>query len=267
MGGPRPTAAPDPRLPAARAPPEPRRAARDPARDRRPRRADTRGRARVRRHAGIRPRRPAAVGELAGERPARRADRERAAPGPECGRRPLPRQLRRGPERRRGRGRDARAGRASRGDARRSPPRAPRPGRARHLRRHPPLAGAGLRPRAALPPHRRPARDGRRVQLRLEGRQRDPGTHAAAEGARARRDAVARRALDRRPPRPPRPRARPRRDRGVARGARGAGAGLDALAFRLGCCSARRSALASSAPASRSHAGRRRWHSMRAWRG
>ena len=45
-------APPDPRLPAARAPPEPCRAARDPARDGRSRRADTRRRARVRGHAG-----------------------------------------------------------------------------------------------------------------------------------------------------------------------------------------------------------------------
>ena len=103
--------------------------------------------------------------------------------------------------------RHARARRASRGNARGPPPRAPRPGRARHLRRHPPLARARLRPRPALPPHRRPARDGRRVQLRLEGRQRDPGTNAAAEGARDRRDPVARRALDRRPARPRAPAA------------------------------------------------------------
>ena len=102
LGGPRPTPAPDPGLSAARAPPEPRRAARDPARDRRSRRAGAGGRPRVRRHARLRARRSAALGQLARERPPRRADRQRASPGPERRRRPLPRQLRRGPERRRG---------------------------------------------------------------------------------------------------------------------------------------------------------------------
>ena len=108
--------------------------------------------------------------QLARERPSRRADRQRAAPRPQRRRRPLPRQLRRGARRRRGR-RHARARSAGGGDAGGPLPRAPRPGRARHLRRHPPLARARRRPRPALPADRRAARDRRRVQLRLEGRQ------------------------------------------------------------------------------------------------
>ena len=120
-------------------------------------------------------------------------------------------------------GRHARARGSGGGDARRAVPRAPRPRRARHVRRHPPLARARRRSRPALPPDRRAARDRGRVQLRLEGRQHHPGADAAAEGARDRGDAAARRALDRGAPRPPRPRTRPRDRRGLARGHRRAG--------------------------------------------
>ena len=130
----------------------------------------------------VRSRRPAPLGQLARERTPRRADRQRAAPRSQRGRRAVPGQLCRGPQRGRAR-RHARAGRAGRSDARRPLPGAPRPGRARHVRRHPPLARAGRRPGAALSPDRRAPRDRRRVQLRLEGRQH----HSRRERCRRRR--------------------------------------------------------------------------------
>ena len=99
---------------------------------------------RVRRHPPVRPRRPPPLGQLARERPARQPRRQRAPPGAEHRRHRLPRQLRRG------------AG--TPGRARSSMPcgspatfasrflAAPRPRRARHVRRRPALAepGTGL---------------------------------------------------------------------------------------------------------------------------
>ena len=169
------------RLPRARAAPAPRHAGPDAGGDRERGRAGARRGPRVRRHAPVRPRRPRPVGQLARHAPAaaslvvnerhpeRNADvvifLDSFAEA---------RATRRG---------HARAGRPRRRDPRRPLPRAPRPGRSRRVRRHPPLARARRRARAALPPRRRAARDGRRVQLRLEGRQRHPGAHAAAAGA------------------------------------------------------------------------------------
>ncbi len=70
---------------------------------------------------------------------------------------------------------------------------------------------------AALPAGRRAARDGRRVQLRVEGRQRHPGAHPATHVARDRSDAAARPARSRCPARPACARPRPRRRRGRPR--------------------------------------------------
>ena len=258
-----------PRLPAARAPPEPRRPARDPARDRRSGRADTRRRARVRRHARLRPRRPAALGELAGERAPGRADRERASPGPECRRRPLPRQLRRGPQRATT-GADGTLERAVRAAATLA---------GRHLARRDRVGlvtfGGVLR---WLEPGFGLVQRYRLIDALLE---------TGVEFSYAWKDVnvIPARTL------PPKalvlavtplldersiaalldlaaPRARPRRDRGFARGARGAGAGARrASRSGCGCSSAPRSALASSAPASRSRAGPRTSHSTRGSRG
>ena len=66
------------------------------------------------------------------------------------------------------------------------------PRRARQLRRLPPLARARVRDAAALQDRRLAPPDGRRAQLRGEGRRRPAAANAAAEGARDRADAAAR---------------------------------------------------------------------------
>ena len=112
---------------------------------RRPGRPAPRGRARVRGHAPVRPRRPRAVGQLARERPSRRAGRQRAPPRAERGRRRSSSTASPRRERRRDR-RDARAGRPRGRDARRPLPRAARPRRAR---RPSEASSAGSSPAAA----------------------------------------------------------------------------------------------------------------------
>ena len=93
-----------------------------------------------------------------------------------------------------------------------------------------------------------------RPQLRLEGYRRDPAPHAAAEGARDRAVAAARRARGRRAARPARPRLRPRGRRRLARAVHAAAAGgLDALAHDSGRYGETRSATATA----RGSAGRR----------
>ena len=243
--------------PEPRAPAEPRRTARHTARDRRARGPRQRGRPRVRRHARLRPRRSPAIGQLAGERPARRADRQRAA-----SRIATPTSSSSWTASRRraaattGDGTLERAVRAAATLAGRLP-RASRPRRAGHVRRRPPVARAPRRSRAALPPDRRPARDRRRVQLRVEGRQHHPCAHAAAEGARDRRDAAARRARDRCAVRSSRPRSRPR-DRGGVTGGASCRRVQASMRWPIGCgsCAAPSCGRASSARASPWPAGR-----------
>ncbi len=164
------------RLPAPGDPAPDRQARLDPAlHGQRGRAAEGRGDG-VRRPAPVRPRRPRPLDQLARERPPRRARRQRAPPGAERRRDPLPRHVR---GRARGRPLDARPRRARDRDAGCALPRATRPRRARLVRRSPPLADAGHGLDPAVPDRRRPARVGDRLQLRLEGRLRDPGARAA----------------------------------------------------------------------------------------
>ena len=225
-----------------------------------------RRRARVRRHPSIRARRPAPLGQLACERASLDADRERLPSRAEHGRPALPRQLRRGPCRRT---RHARRRGAGDRDARDEVPRTPRPGRPRHVRRDPALARAEHGRDAALAPDRRAAGDRRRAQLRLEGRERDPGARALAAGPRRRDHAAPGHALGHGAARPARPRLRPRDRRGLSRAVRRTRARATSTGSRTasGCSGAPRSAPATSASASPSPAGTTRRPSPPHWRG
>ena len=168
--------------------------------------------------------------------------RQRAPAGAERRRDPLPRHVR---GRARRRPLDPGARRARDVDARFAVPGAPRPRRARLVRRHPPLADAGDGDHPALPDRRRPARVGDRLQLRVEGRLDHPGADAAAAGARARDHAAARRARGRGARRPEGARLRLGDRRGLARAASRCLARASRTPSRTasGCCGARRSAL------------------------
>ena len=254
------------RLPAARDPAPDRQAGLDPAlHGQRGRAAEGRGDG-VRRPAPVRPRRPRPLDQLARERPPRRARRQRAPPGAERRRDPLPRHVRR---RARGRTLDARPRRARDRDAGCALPRAARPRRARLVRRSPPLADArhGLDP--AVPDRRRAARVGDRLQLRVEGRLRDPRARAASAGAGRRGDAAARRSRGRGTRRPARPALRPRDRRGLADRLHRAGRERvgQAGAPALGAAARARSARATSGSASPWRAGATTRLSTRCWRG
>ena len=148
-------------------------------------------------------------------------------------------------------------------------PRAARPGRSRRLRRDPALAPAGRRARAALSARRRAARDRRRVQLRLEGRQHHPGADAAGRRARRRAHAAPRRTVRDGARRPARARPRPRRARGVARAVPRAADGRRRAPSHCGSggSSGRSCAPASSASASPWRRSTTRRASRRHWRG
>ena len=138
---------------------------------------------------------------------------------------------------------DARLRRPRRGHARRPLPRAQGPRRPDQLRRLPQLAAAVVRARPALPHRRLAARHGDHPQLRVEGRRRDPAAHAAAEGARARRLAAARRARGDDAARPARARLRPRRASRSRRSRSRRARRASARSSRTGCGSMKREAL------------------------
>ena len=121
-----------------------------------------RARRRIRRHPAVRPRRPAANGQLAGQRPPRQPARHRAAdrPGRRCGGADRHVRAAAGPG---DRGDRAGAARRGPGGAERTAQR--RPGRDRHARRRSAaLARRRHRPAPVLPGARHDARCGRRIR-------------------------------------------------------------------------------------------------------
>ena len=181
---------------------------------RQPGRAREGRRDRVRRPAAVRARRPRAPDQLARERPPRRARRQRAAPGAEHRRHPLPRQLRRGAGRRRSGTLDL-AVRAAASLAERYLARKDRVG----------VVGFGgvlswLLPATGLVQLYRIVDSLLDTEIVLNYAWKDidviPAADAAAEGARDRAHAAARRARGRRAARPARARLRPRGRRRLA---------------------------------------------------
>ena len=154
-------------------------------------------------------------------------------------------------------------------DARVALPRAPRPRRARLLRRLLRWLTPGMGIGAALPDRRRAARVRDRLQLRLEGRLDHPGAHAAAAGARRRDHAAARRPRRRGARRPAGARLRPRDRRGLAGGVcePGRERGRPARIPPLAAAARRSSAPATSGSASPSRPGATKPRSTRVARG